>query len=114
MGIAEVLYTLLDNAAKYSRPYSRIAVVAAVVGNEMQITVEDEGRGIPPAMRTRVFERFVRAENGKSGFGMGLAIAKAIIDAHHGRIWVDGRRSGQGTAVSFTLPLSPAAEEVTR
>ena len=113
MGIAEVLYTLLDNAAKYSRPYSRIAVMAAVLSNEMQITVEDEGRGIPPAMRTRVFERFVRAENGKSGFGMGLAIAKAIIDAHHGRIWVDGRRSGQGTAVTFTLPLSPAAEEVT-
>jgi len=113
MGIAEVVYTLLDNAAKYSRPYSRIAVVAAVVGDEMQITVEDEGRGIPPAMRTRVFERFVRAENGKSGFGMGLAIAKAIIDAHHGRIWVEGRRSGQGTAVAFTLPLSSAAEEVT-
>lgn len=112
VGIAEVLYTLLDNAAKYSRPYSRIAILAGVVGAEMQITVEDEGRGIPPAMRTRVFERFVRAENGKSGFGMGLAIAKAIIDAHHGRIWVDGRRSGQGTAVTFTLPLNPAAEEV--
>jgi K+-sensing histidine kinase KdpD len=113
LGIAEVLYTLLDNAAKYSRAYSRIAVLAAVVGEEMQITVEDEGRGIPSAMRTRVFDRFVRAENGKSGFGMGLAIAKAIIDAHHGRIWVDGRRSGQGTAVTFTLPLNPAAEEVT-
>ncbi len=105
VGIAEVLYTLLDNAAKYSRAYSRIEVHAEVVDAEMQITVEDEGRGIPPAMRTRVFERFVRAENGKSGFGMGLAIAKAIIDAHHGRIWVDGRRNAQGTVVTFTLPL---------
>jgi two-component system sensor histidine kinase KdpD len=111
-GITEVLYTLLDNAAKYSRAYSRVAVCATVVGNEVHVTVEDEGKGIPSALRSRVFERFVRAEGGMSGFGMGLAIAKAIIDAHHGRIWIDGRRSGQGTAITFTLPLSEAVHEV--
>jgi two-component system sensor histidine kinase KdpD len=111
-GITEVLYTLLDNAAKYSRPYSRVAVAAAVIDNEVHVTVEDEGKGIPPALRARVFERFVRAENGMAGFGMGLAIAKAIIDAHHGRIWIEGRRSGQGTAITFALPLAVSVDEV--
>lgn len=103
--IAEVLYNLLDNAAKYSGMYSRIDVIARHVGNEIQVTVEDEGQGIRAELRTQVFEKFARAADGQAGSGMGLAIAKSIIDAHDGRIWIDGRRTGRGSAITFALPV---------
>lgn len=107
--IVEVLYTLLDNAAKYSSTYSRVDVRVRRVENELHITVEDEGSGIAPEMRSRVFEKFARGSDQTHGFGMGLSIAKTIIDAHHGRIWIEGRRSGRGVEVTFSLPLQPAS-----
>jgi two-component system sensor histidine kinase KdpD len=110
--IAEVLYTLLDNAVKYSSTYSRIDIMARRTGGELTIAVEDEGRGIPAELRARVFEKFARADSREQGFGMGLAIAKAILDAHRGRIWIEGRRTGRGVVVSFSLPLQTVAEPV--
>jgi signal transduction histidine kinase len=85
--------------------YSRIDVIARHVGNEIQVTVEDEGQGIRAELRTQVFEKFARAAEGQAGSGMGLAIAKSIIDAHDGRIWIDGRRTGRGSAITFALPV---------
>lgn len=110
--IAEVLYTLLDNAAKYSREYSRIDVNVERSEDTLRFTVADEGRGIPATMRKKVFERFVRAESGQQGFGMGLAIARAIVEAHQGKIWIEGRRTGQGTAMHFALPLHTAGRSL--
>ena len=111
--VSEVLYTLLDNAAKYSPPGTNIRVEAERAGEEaLQIAVEDEGRGIPPELRERVFDKFFRATRDgdvsthePSGTGMGLAIARGIVEAHGGRIRVEGGRSGKGTRVSFTLPI---------
>jgi signal transduction histidine kinase len=69
--------------------------------------VADQGPGIPPAERDRVFEPFFRREAGetRTGSGLGLAIARAVVLAHGGRIWVEGSPSG-GTAVVFELPVA--------
>jgi K+-sensing histidine kinase KdpD len=110
--VAEVIYTLIDNATKYAPPTSCITVQADQAGAEMvQISVEDQGPGIPSHLRERVFEKFFRA-NGRvtpsgrvGGIGMGLSIAKGIVEAHGGRIWIDAGAAGHGTRVSFTVPV---------
>ncbi|HEY7181846.1 MAG TPA: DUF4118 domain-containing protein [Blastocatellia bacterium] len=111
--IAEVLYSLIDNAAKYSPPGSRIKISARRAENEMiMLAVEDEGRGIPAHLRERVFDKFFRAtaEGAASlgrpkGLGMGLAIARGIAEAHGGRIWVESGAGGVGARVAFTIPV---------
>jgi len=111
--IAEVLYSLIDNAAKYSPAGSRIKISARRAEGEMiMIAVEDEGRGIPAELRERVFDKFFRAtaEGAESlgrprGLGMGLAIARGIVEAHGGRIWVESGTGGVGARVAFTVPV---------
>ena len=111
--VAEVIYTLIDNAAKYSPAGSRIRVTAARSGDKfVQLAVEDEGAGIPAELRERVFDKFFRATRGNdsaakqpSGTGVGLAIARGIVEAHGGRIRIDDNDGGQGTRVVFTLPI---------
>src|SRR5215813_3726439 len=111
--IAEVLYSLIDNAAKYSPAGSRIKISARRAEDEMiMIAVEDEGRGIPAELRERVFDKFYRAtaEGAESlgrprGLGMGLAIARGIVEAHGGRIWVESGTGGVGARLAFTVPV---------
>ena len=111
--VAEVVYTLVDNAAKYSPPGTPVRVVAARAEKEMiRIAVEDEGQGIPEDLRERVFDKFFRAtRDGDAGghrppgTGMGLAIARGIVEAHGGCIRAGGRAGGRGTRVVFTLPI---------
>jgi two-component system sensor histidine kinase KdpD len=111
--VSEVVYTLVDNAAKYSPPHSTI-VIYAQRGPEGMVTmaVEDEGMGIKRNMRERVFDKFFRATRDgdvtthqPSGTGMGLAIAKGIVEAHDGKIWIESGKNGKGTRVVFTLPI---------
>lgn len=110
--VAEVIYTLMDNAAKYAPPETLITVEANRLTDDLvEIAVEDQGPGIPSHLRGRVFERFYRAtSNGPSGghtggIGMGLAIAKGIVEAHSGRIWIEDGKTGRGTRVVFTVPV---------
>ncbi|MGH9835573.1 MAG: sensor histidine kinase, partial [Blastocatellia bacterium] len=111
--IAEVLYSLIDNAAKYSPAGSRIKISARREEDEMiLIAVEDEGRGIPVELRERVFDKFFRAtsEGAASlgrprGLGMGLAIARGIVEAHGGRIWVESGAGGAGARIVFSVPV---------
>jgi K+-sensing histidine kinase KdpD len=110
--MSEVVYTLVDNAAKYSRPGTSIWITAQRNDETtVVIVVEDEGRGIAVGLRERVFDKFFRATRDgdistqPSGTGLGLAIAKGIVEAHGGRIWVESREGGKGTRVLFTLPI---------
>jgi two-component system sensor histidine kinase KdpD len=110
--ISEVFYTLIDNAAKYSPPETIIRVSAARAENDMiTASVEDRGPGIPVELRERVFDKFFRAFEGNnprsqpSGTGMGLAIARGIIEVHNGHIWIESGQGGSGTRVVFTLPI---------
>jgi K+-sensing histidine kinase KdpD len=110
--VSEVLYTLIDNAVKYSSRGSTIRISAEPKRGELiQMTVEDEGPGIPAGLRQQVFDKFFRAtQDGDitkrpSGSGMGLAIAKGIVEAHGGSIWIEAGSQGRGTKVLFTLPI---------
>jgi two-component system sensor histidine kinase KdpD len=114
--LVEVVYVLVDNAAKYSAPGSVIKVAAkAGDDNRVRVIVEDQGPGIPPELRERVFEKFFRAggegDQGTHGTGMGLAIAHGIVEAHGGRIWIeageggDGSKDGAGARFIVELPI---------
>ena len=107
--LAEVLYSLIDNAAKYSSTDSPIRISARRAEDEMiLLTVEDQGRGIPAHMRERIFDKFFRVTldaNQPSGLGMGLSIARGIVEAHGGRIWIEDGAQGNGTRVQLLIPI---------
>ena len=107
--VAEVVYVLVENAAKYSPPGSVIRVMAKGRDDStVQLIVEDQGTGIPIELRERVFDKFFRAirdgETSKSGAGMGLAIAKGIVEAHGGKISIEDAPDSAGTRVVVVLP----------
>jgi PAS domain S-box-containing protein len=103
----QVLTNLLTNASKYSPEHSIIRVRSKASANMIRISVEDRGRGIQPEQRAGLFERFyrVRADSDAPGVGLGLAIAKGIVEAHGGTIGVESE-IGAGTQVWFTLPAA--------
>jgi K+-sensing histidine kinase KdpD len=111
--VSEVVYTLVDNAVKYSPAGTSIRITAARVGDGLiRMAVEDRGEGVPSELRERVFDKFFRATRDgdvtthqPSGTGMGLAIAKGIVEAHDGQIWIESGTEGKGTLVVFTLPI---------
>jgi len=105
--ISQVIFTLLENAAKYSGPLAKITVSVRQKENDICFRVEDEGHGISPELRGRVFEKFFRA-GFQPGLGMGLAIARGIIQAHGGKIWIEDGSDGKGTSVQFMIPLNDA------
>jgi two-component system sensor histidine kinase KdpD len=108
-----VICNLLDNAAKYSPPGGTIAIVARDLGSEIEIAVRDSGKGFTPGTEREVFGMFVRGRDGSvAGAGLGLAICRAIVEAHGGRIFA-GNHSGGGGEVRLTLPAgkAPAIED---
>ena len=107
--IAKVLSNLLENATKYSPAGSPIFVSAEKKGDMVQISVADRGAGVDLSEQALIFERFYRAQGQQtSGTGMGLAISRAIIEAHHGLLSVTSQL-GEGSVFSFTLPLAGRA-----
>jgi signal transduction histidine kinase len=105
--ITQVLLNLVGNAIKFTDT-GEVRIAASADEREFLVTVADTGPGIPEADRQRVFEEFQQVDNSstrnKGGAGLGLAIAKRIVEWHGGRIWVDSRL-GEGTTFSFTLPI---------
>lgn len=107
--LVEVVYVLVDNAAKFSAPGSTIKVTAkAGADSTVRVIVEDHGPGIPLELRERVFDKFFQAmrdgDQGKHGTGMGLAIAQGIVEAHGGRIWIEAGEAGAGARFNVELP----------
>jgi two-component system sensor histidine kinase KdpD len=107
--VSQVFYTLIENAAKYSPPTSPIEIVVERRNEHLEASVEDRGPGVPVSRRDAIFERFTRFDvEGKAhvaGLGIGLTIAKRIVEAHGGRIWVEERSSSPGAKFVFTLPV---------
>lgn len=104
--IERVFCNLLENASKYAPPHTDILLTARVYGQQVRISVSDEGKGFPYQNRDNLFNMFVRGEGEteRSGTGLGLAICKAIVESHQGCIVADNLSSG-GACISFTLPL---------
>jgi len=108
--VAEVVYVLLENAAKYSPPGVILLSARPAPEDMVRLTIEDQGPGIPAELHERVFDKFFRAMRDgdltgeKPGTGMGLAIAKGIIEAHGGRIWIENAYESKGTRVVVLLP----------
>jgi len=110
--VSEVLFTLLDNAAKYSPKNSTIRITARrTAAAAIEIGVEDEGCGIPEEMREKVFAKFFRAgkedihTTGGGGLGLGLAIARGIIESQGGKIWIEDASEGFVTRIAFQIPI---------
>ena len=116
--VGEALYTLIDNASKYSPLNTTIRVTAVADGERhARLSVEDEGPGIPPELREQVFQKFFRIPGRESvdprrtGIGLGLPIARRLIESQAGQIAVETPASGRGTSVVLTLPcVAPGIE----
>jgi two-component system sensor histidine kinase KdpD len=107
--ITQVFANLLDNAAKYTPPGTRIRIAAVADAPMVRIVVEDEGPGLPPGDPRQLFEKFQRGreESAIVGAGLGLAICRAIVSAHGGEITA-GPGSRGGARFEFTLPIAEA------
>jgi two-component system OmpR family sensor kinase len=105
--ITQVIRNLVRNAIEHTSAGASIRVAARGADGRLRISVEDDGPGIPPRQRERIFARFYRADSARDrrsgGSGLGLPIARAIVEAHGGRIWVDDAAGG-GARVTFELP----------
>jgi signal transduction histidine kinase len=109
VAFSQVLYSLLDNASKYSPTHSRIAIAASTRDSTLLLTVRDDGPGIQRDLREKVFDKFFRANESairRAGFGLGLSIAKGIVEAHSGKIWIE-EAAGGGTSVIVSIPIIP-------
>jgi two-component system sensor histidine kinase KdpD len=109
MGLFEqVLFNLLDNAAKYSAAGSTITISGRVDGKQALITVLDEGEGLPPEDLERVFDKFYRVrgkDHRRAGTGLGLAICRGFVEAMQGGITATNRSDRAGAAFTITLPV---------
>jgi heavy metal sensor kinase len=108
--IIQVIVNFLDNALAHTPPGGRIEVGASPEGDQIRVWVRDSGSGIAPEHLSRVFDRFYRVDHGRTresgGAGLGLSIARAIVEAHYGTISLLSE-PGKGTIAQFVLPLIP-------
>ncbi len=102
--VQRVLYNLIQNAIRHTPADGSVTVRAKGGPSEVEVEVADSGEGIPPGQSERVFDAFYRGDSARDGdgAGLGLAISRAIVEAHGGRIWLED--ADPGTRVRFTLP----------
>ena len=106
----QVLTNLTGNALQYTPEGGKVTISTKRINDEVQFSVHDTGLGIPPEHLSHIFDRFYRVDKSRSrqaggGSGIGLTIARALVEAHGGHIWVESAGSGQGSTFNFTLPV---------
>lgn len=101
-----VLGNLLSNAAKFSRPSGAIEVTAARYGEWLELSVRDEGDGVPKAARERIFDRFYRGSASVPGSGLGLAVVRELANLHGGSVRIDDPPQGRGAVFTVRLPAA--------
>jgi PAS domain S-box-containing protein len=109
-GVERVLEKLLDNAVKYSPAQGLITVCGQEKEKKFLFLIEDEGIGMTPEQRDKVFDKFYRADGSDSaipGLGLGMSVARKIVEEHGGRIWIEST-PGKGTRIYFTVPMIAA------
>lgn len=108
--VSQVIGNILDNAIRFSPQGRQVKIELKTEGNKYMVSITDQGIGVSPDHIDRIFERFYRVPNNLSrqysGIGLGLFVAKAIVEAHGGRIWATSNE-GLGSTFSFTLPHTP-------
>ena len=112
--IVQVMNNLFSNAARHAPGSSPIRVTALRDGVHVAVSVSDEGRGVPPERLPHLFQKYAgvgvgEGKRGLTGTGLGLAICKGLVEAHGGRIRAESGGTGQGTRVTFTVPVADAA-----
>jgi len=110
--VERVLMNLLANAVRHSQRHGEVAVVVEPDTDHVVVAVEDTGDGLEADASQRMFDRFWRADESRTrssgGAGLGLAIARGLVQAHGGTIWAENRAGG-GARVAFTLPLATSS-----
>ncbi len=101
--IKRVISNLLDNAIKYTNPFGKVTIKLTSINEGVLVQVKDNGIGIPEDKQQFIFDAFYRISTERKGSGLGLSIAKQIVESHGGRIWVEST-PGKGSIFSFTLP----------
>jgi signal transduction histidine kinase len=111
--IEQVLTNILSNAIKFTPKQGQIDIRLTETPNELQVWVADDGPGIPPEDQDRIFDRFYVVVNGRglSGVGLGLYIARQMVELHGGRIWVESQL-GEGSTFCFTVPKERGEKRV--
>jgi len=114
--MAQVISNILNNAAKYTPPGGEISISAHKIGDHVAIAVSDNGIGIPGDMQSEVFEMFTQVNNSldrsQGGLGIGLSLARRLIEMHNGTINVRSAGDGKGSTFTITLPLMDSAKEM--
>jgi hypothetical protein len=113
--LKEAIRQLLDNAIKYNIPHGNITLAGRIEENQAVLSITDTGRGLTADQIAQLFQPFqqVQRNEAQGGLGLGLAIAKGLIDLHHGRLWAWSAGLDQGSTFTMALPLQPSAELLT-
>ncbi|HNU01796.1 MAG TPA: response regulator [Acidobacteriota bacterium] len=104
--LGHVFLNLIQNAMKFSPAGGTVTVRIGAAGDRLEVTVDDEGPGLPETDAAALFEKYIQGERRTGGVGLGLFICKTIVEAHGGRIWAENRPGG-GARFRFELPLQP-------
>ncbi len=113
--IRQVISNLVSNSYNYTPANGNVVVSLEPIDGEVQVAIEDNGVGIPVKDQQRVFERFFRGDDplvlATAGTGLGLALARTLVEMHHGRIWFRSNGvPGEGSTFSFSLPIEQTEE----
>jgi signal transduction histidine kinase len=112
--LARVVHNLVDNAIKFTPPGGAVVAELGLEEDEFVVRVRDNGPGVAPELRERLFQKFASSDGRRRGAGLGLAFCRLAVEAHGGRIWESGSNGhGHGAVFEFTLPLAMEAQAVT-